>query len=443
MQQPILTTQSISSSPDWMPVRAIGELLANAIDANREVSCSISDILVKYTKNLSLGKPQNNYFELVIKDNGRGIQKKNLISQGESSKRNVSSESMYLGYHGKGMLESFAVLLRNGYSIKIKSEFVNVEVSESQNGNLEYHTADTDTDIDAEGEGSPKNVVFKNVIPRNDAPVDESTQSSSSSVITSVFNFFKDDTTSESPHPNEEFTPHHDYKGTQIYGTQIYLSKNEDFRSVVENLEKNFIFFNRSKGKLVHTTKHGNIYLPNTDYDITQNSPKIFLNGYYLNVEGGTHANCYYVYDLKSVELDLIIRNTDSGNNRKIQSRTIAPFIRKIHEEVTSPKMIKQARVFILKNEYEFKDKIIQKKYASKKIKKDSIEKSEGSDERDEFPSLKVVEVENITRARSNESLHLGYSRRKCILYLKNKDEDDINLLEDFLKENKIRYKFL
>jgi|688.fasta_scaffold173577_2 hypothetical protein len=375
----IETTQSVKSSPDWTISRALSELLANAIDASNELSEEeIPNVKLTYTKNIHMGKCFHhsslpNSFVFEIQDYGRGIQKRNLISQGESSKRNTSSQKEYLGYHGKGMMEAFSVLLRNNFSITIKSEYVNVELfKDSENGNIVYHFQ-----IEEE-----KGIVSK------------------------LFS-----------------------QSETIKGTLITISLNEDFRKSIEEMEKNFIYFNISKGDLIEENDIGEIYLPR------EGKGGVFLHGYYLQVEFGIYENCYYVYNLRGSasckSIDELIRNTDSGNNRKIISRNIAPCIRKIHDAITSPEIIKNSRKFILQNEYEFKDKIIQKKYASKKI----IEDYELVEQK---PLLEIIEKENIIKDVDVTSK----KRKKCIVFLKGLDEDGITSLEDFLKENDFKYKF-
>jgi hypothetical protein len=388
------TTLNMKSSPDWKPVRGLCELLANAIDAMRDVSSDISDLKLTYTKNISFSaRKDTSYYEFSIRDFGSGISPLHLTSQGKSSKRNTGVDTMFNGYHGKGLLESIAVLVREGFSINIQSKYLHVRATLTKKENIAF-------------EYIPSIQQSKSIL---------SFLSSSSN--SSLFE-----------------------------GTEIIISKNEDFENLIDEMKNEFIYFESSRGKLLETTKFGRIYL----------SPKgetgrVFMYGFRIYAENGVCQNCYYTYDFyNATEIDKAIRNTESGNNRKLTSRKISIQLHKIHDEVSSPEIIKKARKLIKDSRNEFKDKVTQKKYSDKKILKTGTAGNEDLITQDDTPTLEVeiikkeidVESDDSTLSSDNDSSDNDRNYDECIVHINDVDRLTIKELKSFLKKHNLQYEF-
>lgn len=315
---------------------------------------------------------EENLFHFFIRDMGNGIRRNNLFSYGESSKRNAGISKQYHGYNGAGIINSIAVLLRNNFHIKIKSPHILTEAIQSAKGNIAFEFLENDR----------------------------------SSILMETF-------------PSLEM------------GTIISISKEGDFRKFIEEMKTKFIYFSNSRAELMEKTKYGSIY----------KSPDgekggIYLYGYLLTIEGGIYENCNFVYDLEECkEIDEFIRNSDSGNTRRIASRKISSHMRKLHGEVKNNDLIKLSRRYILLDSYEFRDKIIQKRYSEKKITK----KGESSEPFFEQEYL-IVEESKFSSPQRMEEIE------KCVIQMEiMKDEKDFILadLHRFLTDRKIKYKFL
>jgi hypothetical protein len=361
------TTISVKNIPDWSVRRAFSELLANAMDAQKEVDKKICDIELKYIQ-------IENIFHFFIRDIGNGIRKSNLFSYGESSKRNAGISKQYHGYNGAGIINSLAVLLRNNFRIKIKSPYICAEAVQS----------------------AKENIAFQFYDPEHE-------------------DFF--------PLLAEIFPSYHS-------GTIFSISREGDFRKFVEEMKTQFIYFSNSRAELMEQTKYGSIYK-------TPNGEKggIYLYGYLLTIEGGIYENCHFVYDLvECKEIDDFIRNSDSGNTRRISSRKISSHMRKLHAEIKNNDLIKLARKYILLDSYEFKDKIIQKRYSEKKITK----KGDSSEPFFEEEYLIVEELKMDAPAQK--------SKKKCVLQIEFSPEEEDRILENlrrFLADGRIKHTFL
>ena len=415
----IETTLNVKSNPDWKTTRALCEILANAIDAMKEVfsnddgagieSKSIEDIRIKYIKNTVPTKNRESsnslqgvsFYELSIKDYGSGITESHLTSQGKSSKRGVCHTIGFNGYHGKGLLESCAVLKREGFDIRIISQHLNVKVILN--------------DMD--------NIAFKNMDNMTSEDKDEGFLS-------------------------RWFSKESEGNTNEVEGTQVIISHSDDFSNIVNEMESEFIYFKNSKGDLLESTKFGNIYLPPRG-----EKGKIFVYGFAISVDNGICKDTYFSYDFYDCpEIDKALRNTDSGNNRRLTSRKISIQLHKIHEAVSSPDIIKIARKLIKSNEYEFKDKIIVKRYSEKKIKKISNDPESLSSESRTVTTLSVSNVPTLAVKYKKRELSiddkedsLGDDRndyKKCIIKVNTLDNATIDKLKMFLTKNNIKHKF-
>ena len=124
----------------------------------------------------------------------------------------------------------------------------------------------------------------------------------------------------------------------------------------------------------------------------------------------------------------------------------------KIHEAVSSPDIIKIARKLIKSNEYEFKDKIIVKRYSEKKIENVSNDPESLSSESRTVTTLSVSNVPTLAVKYKKRELSiddkedsLGDDRndyKKCIIKVNTLDNATIDKLKMFLTKNNIKHKF-
>jgi len=381
----IETTLNVRSNPDWKPVRGLCEILANAIDTMKDLEKNISDINITYTKNVYTSQNGDNLsYNLSIRDYGTGLSELHLTTQGKSSKRGICHKSGFNGYHGKGLLESCAVLKREGFDIKIKSQYLYVKVILTEKDNIAFKNLEVGETPDGR----------------------------------SFFNWFS--MLSSDEQKKEE-------------GTEIIISHKEDFAGVVGEMENEFIYFKNSKGNLVESTKFGNIYLSQKG-----ERGRLFVYGFRIQVENGICQDCYYTYDFYDCpEIDKAIRNTESGNNRRLTSRKISVQLHKIHEDVHSSEIIKKARKYIKSLEFEFKDKVTQKKYSEKKICV-----ALNIQEDIELPTLKVNYVRNDLSDDEGDN-DVDGNFEKCIINLENIEDSTIEKLKQFFVKYGIGYKFV